>query len=80
MFEIDMTAVKEFVKEMGIKQKVISQKSGIPEARLSLILQGKRKCEAGEYASICNILGVNPNKFLRTRSSSKHVQPYSHKL
>ena len=62
-----MIAIKDFIKNVGIKQKVISQKSGIPEVQLSLILQGKRKCEAGEYASLCKVLGVSPNKFLKPR-------------
>lgn len=71
LFEVDTDAMKVFIREIGLKQKVISQRCGIPEVRLSLILQGKRKCEAGEYASLCNELGVNPNKFLKPRKTEK---------
>ena len=71
MLEVDMFAIRDFIKEIGIKQKAISIKSGIPEVQLSLILQGKRKCEAGEYASICKVLGVSPNKFLKPRLPEK---------
>lgn len=67
MFEVNMNALKEFIRDIGIKQKIISQKTGIPEVQLSLILQGKRRCEAGEYASICKVLNVNPNRFLNPR-------------
>lgn len=74
MYEVDTEAIKVFIREIGLKQKVISQRCGIPEVRLSLILQGKRKCEAGEYASLCNELGVNPNKFMKPRLPDKQAQ------
>ena len=67
LFEVDTEEIKVFIREIGLKQKVISRRCGIPEVRLSLILQGKRKCEAGEYASLCNELGVSPDKFLKQR-------------
>lgn len=67
MFEMDVLGVKNFIRESGLKQKAISEKAGIPEVQLSLILQGKRRCEAGEYASLCNALGVNASKFMKPR-------------
>lgn len=67
MFEVDIEEIKSFICKSGLKQKSISQRSGISEVALSLILQGKRKCEAGEYASLCKTLKVNPNKFLKPR-------------
>ena len=60
----DYTGLKSYIEDLGIKQKCISQKSGVPEVQLSLILQGKRKCEVGEYASICEALGVKIDKFI----------------
>lgn len=65
MLEVDTKKMKDYIKKTGLKQKSISEKSGIPEVKLSLILQGKRKCEAGEYASICRIVGVTPEKFMK---------------
>ena len=63
----DFSEMKDYVDKNGIKQKAISKKSGISEVSLSLILQGKRKCEAGEYASLCNVLGVDPYTFMKPR-------------
>lgn len=63
----DFLAMKGYIDKQGIKQKVVSEKAGISEVSLSLILQGKRKCEAGEYASLCNVLGANPNMFMKPR-------------
>ena len=67
----DFLEMKKFIDENGIKQKVVSEKAGISESSLSLILQGKRRCEAGEYASLCNVLGTNPNAFMKPRMSAK---------
>lgn len=73
MYEVDTAKIKNHINETGLKQKVVAQKSGIPEAKFSLILHGKRKCEAGEYASLCKVLGVNPNEFMQIRSSDKEI-------
>ena len=67
MFVLYSEEMKKFIEASGIKQKAISEKTGISETALSLILQGKRRCEIGEYATICWVLGVNTDKFLRPR-------------
>lgn len=69
--QLDNVGLKNYIGEAGIKQKAISEKSGVPETKLCFILQGKRKCEAGEYASICKALDVPMNKFLKPRLSDK---------
>ncbi len=71
MFVLDSEEMKKYVESSGIKQKAISEKAGLSESALSLILQGKRRCEIGEYATICHVLGVNTDKFLRPREPSK---------
>lgn len=63
----DFLELKRYIEDCGIKQKVVAEKSGIDEAKLCMILQGKRKCEAGEYASLCKVLKVNPNTFMKPR-------------
>ncbi|MDE5909816.1 MAG: helix-turn-helix transcriptional regulator [Lachnospiraceae bacterium] len=68
MFVLDSDKMKKYVELSGIKQKAISEKSGLSESALSLILQGKRRCEIGEYATICEVLGVNTDKFLKPRT------------
>lgn len=71
MFVLDSEEMKKYVESSGMKQKAISEKSGLSESALSLILQGKRRCEIGEYATICHVLGVNTDKFLRSKEPSK---------
>lgn len=65
---LDIVELKKYIEESGIKQKYISGKTGIPEPTLCQILNGKRKCEVGEYASICNVLGVEIQKFITERT------------
>lgn len=67
MFVFDSEGMKKYIEASGLKQKAISEKAGISEAALSLTLQGKRRCEIGEYATICWVLGVDTNKFLHPR-------------
>ncbi len=66
---LDIVKLKRYIEQSGIKQKFISEKTGIPEPTLSLILNGKRKCEVGEYASICNILGVEFQYFVTSQTT-----------
>ena len=69
---LDLMALKDFIDKSGLKQKVIAEKSGVSEVRLCLILQGKRKCEVGEYASICDALGVRVDKFIKKSPKTKN--------
>ncbi|MBR3785983.1 MAG: helix-turn-helix transcriptional regulator [Firmicutes bacterium] len=62
---VDVKEIKEYFEETGIKQKPIAEKTGIGESKLSLVLAGKRKLEAGEYASLCVALGVPMNRFVK---------------
>ena len=66
---VDVKEMKDFIEEIGIKQNVISAKTGISEAKLSFILQNKRKLEAGEYAAICKALDVPMAKFVKDKVS-----------
>lgn len=65
MLVFDAAAMKRSVESSGIKQRAISERTGIPEVALSLILQGKRRCEIGEYASICEVLNAETGDFLK---------------
>lgn len=66
MFQIDIQAIKQYLREKGFKQKVIAERAGITEAKLSLILQEKRKLEAGEYAGLCNALNLPLDTFVKS--------------
>lgn len=56
--------IAKHIKENGIKQKFISEKTGISENTLSMILNGKRKMEADDFVEIVIALGVDANYFI----------------
>ena len=62
---VDVNEIREYFKKTGVKQKVVAENSGIGEVKLSLVLQGKRKLEAGEYAGLCGALNVPMSTFLK---------------
>lgn len=64
MFEVNIEAIRKYIDDSGLKQKTIAEKSNLGEAKLCLVLQGKRKLEAGEYANICKALNVSMSKFM----------------
>lgn len=59
--------IKQYLKENGISQAWLSEKTKIPAGKLSFSLGGKRKLTLREYATICWALGVNTDKFLKPR-------------
>ena len=59
--------IKQYLEENGISQAFLSRKTGIEPPKLSLALNGGRKLTLDEYASICGVLGVNTDKFLKPR-------------
>lgn len=63
-------ALKNYIDEVGLKQKAIAEKAGITESQLSLILNGKRSCDVDEYARICKAVGVSITKFINRLSDS----------
>lgn len=63
--KFDRNALKKMIKERGYKQKVIAEKAGIKESKMSLILSEKRKCDVEDYVRICIALGVPMTTFIR---------------
>lgn len=56
-----------YLKEHGISQIFLSEKSKIPAPKLNLALNGKRKLTFSEYETICWALGVEIGTFLEPR-------------
>ena len=70
----DRAKLKRFIDEKGYKQKVIAQKAGITEHQLSLILQGKRKCDIDEYVRLCVTLEVPFTEFINEEKLNSTIQ------
>jgi len=64
VYQLDYEALKFKIDSSGMKQKAVALKAGMKENHLCLILNGKRKCEVGEYISLCNALDIEPGTFV----------------
>lgn len=58
------TKIKKYIRDNGIKQSFISEKSGLSNNQLTLSLNNKRKLEIEEYIKICNALDVDIKCFI----------------
>lgn len=74
MFVVNINAIKEYLDSSGLKQKVVAERAGLDSNKFCLILQGKRRLEASEYANICKTVGVPMDKFLQARDTDNNDQ------
>ena len=56
--------ISEYIREMGIKQGTICEKTGIRTDAMSAMLNGKRKMTADEFELICKAIQKQPNDFM----------------
>lgn len=63
--------IKSYLKDNGISQTFVSEKTGIPLAKLNLSLNGNRRLDFGEYELICGALSVGADKFLEPKKPKK---------
>lgn len=55
--------INSYIESTGVSRKLLSINSGIPESKLSLILNGKRRLQVEDFEKICIAISVNPAKF-----------------
>lgn len=55
----------KYMKDNGIKQVFVSEKTGISPQKLGVILKDKQKIEVQEYFKICVAVGIDPLKPVR---------------
>ena len=58
--------LNKYLKDNGIKQSFVSEKSGIPENTLSMILNGKIKLDADRLEDILLALNISANEIYKT--------------
>ena len=56
--------IAKYIKEFGIKQTVICEKTGIRIDAMSAMLNGKRKMSADEFEAICKAIQKSPSEFM----------------
>lgn len=58
--------LNKYLKDNGIKQSFVSEKSGIPENTLSMILNGKIKLDADRLEDILLAINLSANIIYKT--------------
>lgn len=71
MVGLDINGMKKYIDDSGLKQKTVAKKAGLDEVKFCLVLQGKRKLEASEYANICKAMDVSMSRFLKPQLPDK---------
>lgn len=56
-------AIADYIRQQGIKQSALSQKTGLTPHCIGSALKGKRKLSIEEYEKICESLNVPINFF-----------------
>lgn len=62
--------IAEYINEMGIKQSVISRKTGITQCALCAMLMGNRVMMADEFEKICIAIEKEPNDFMAIKEDT----------
>lgn len=57
--------IKKYLEEHGITQMWLSQNTGIAQEKISNIVNGKRRVTADELLSICSVLNISADLFLK---------------
>lgn len=57
-------AIRNYLKEHGIKQAFIAEKCGWSTQKTSCIIRGKNKMTVEDYQALCKVLGVPYEMFL----------------
>lgn len=66
--------IKGYIREAGISQKWLVEKTMIPAPKLNMALNGKRRLTFDEYASICWALGVNTDRFITPKAPNRQEE------
>ena len=64
--------MSEYINSNGIKQKYLSEKTGIAENVVSMILNGKRKMDADEFVEMVIALNLDANYFINKPKTSEN--------
>lgn len=59
--------IKNYLQENGIKQKWLSEKTGIQDTKISMTLNGHRRLTFAEYELICGALDLTVDTFLQPK-------------
>lgn len=62
--------MRQYIKETGVKQSFLSQKSGMSPQAISTFMNCKRDLSIDEYYRLCDALGVSYEFFINHKKSA----------
>jgi DNA-binding Xre family transcriptional regulator len=57
--------INDYLHDKGISKSHVARRTGIPNARFSMLTNGKTKMTLDEYIAICDALGVKVTEFIK---------------
>ena len=60
--------IQGHINDIGLKQRVVAQKSGYTEKQFSAMMTGRKKITAVDIERICFALNVSPSEFIKPES------------
>lgn len=60
--------IRGYINNVGLKQRVVAQKSGYSEKQFSAMMTGRKKITAVDIERICFALDVSPSEFIKPES------------
>lgn len=61
--------IQGYINNLGLKQRVIAQKSGYTEKQFSAMMTGRKRISAEDIERICLALDVSPAEFIKPESA-----------
>jgi transcriptional regulator with XRE-family HTH domain len=62
--------LRDHIDARGFKREYVAMKSGIKPAKLSLILNGRRRLTVDDLQAICDAIDTSPNAFFHTKEAA----------
>jgi Helix-turn-helix. len=60
--------IRGYINNIGLKQRVVAQRSGYTEKQFSAMMTGRKKITAVDIERICLALNVSPSEFIKPES------------
>lgn len=64
----------KYIENQGIMRNFIAKKCGMTNSKISEILRGKRELKADDLEKICNVIKVDPSKFIIVQTDEEAAQ------
>lgn len=61
---LNIQRMNEVMKKSGLKKCYIAERIGLSPSQFAMVLTGRRKMQADEYAAFCTLFDASANDFV----------------